>query len=462
MRFSAELELEDANALSVDYWSATLYSSPKCIFVPQNPLEVSVFVLATVLFNGDFAIRGGGHMPIPGYSNIDGSGILLATSKLTTLSLSSDKKVLSVGPGRRWNEVADYLTPHGLIAVGGRVGVVGVPGFLLGGGISFYSSQYGFGSDNVVQFECVTAKGAIINPTATNQYSDLFWALKGGGNSFCLVTRFDIKVYSSPKVWVGIAQYDLSQRNQFLSAIYNFAKYGSTDSKAAIIPITLTIPAAGFTAYGATRFYDAAVVSPTVFQNFTTPVITPVYDTFAYQSINDYLHTVDPQQPSGLRQEFRTLSFSVNEDAIAYVHDQFLGKINELAAVAGMTASFTFQPISKNFIQAGINAGGNPQGVPIGKAPYLWIVLNWSWTNAADDATVRAWANGIVAQIEAKLAALGVASPYHYMNDAGLGQPVFQGYPAANLARLKSIRTKYDPLRIFTDSMPGGWKVANA
>ena len=401
-------------------------------------------------------------MPIPGYNNIDASGILLATTKLNTLSLASDKKTLSIGPGRRWNEVADYLTPYGLAAVGGRVGNVGVPGFLLGGGISFYSSQYGFGSDNVVKYQCVTAKGAIIEPTANNQYSDLFWALKGGGNSFCLVTRFDVKVYSSPKVWVGIAQYDLSQRDAFLNAVYTFAKYGSADPKAAIIPITLTIPAAGLTAYGATKFYDAATVNQAVFANFTPPAMTPLVDSFAYQPLSDYLRTVDPQQPNGLRQEFRTLSFSANEEAIAFVHDQFLGQIGEIGAVAGLTASFTFQPVSKSFIQAGINAGGNPQGVPLNKAPYLWIVLNWSWTNAADDAAVRAWANKITAQADAKFKALGVDSAYHYMNDAGPGQPVFQGYPAANLAKLKSIRQKYDPHRIFTDLMPGGWKVANA
>lgn len=79
-------------------------------------------------------------MPIPLYNNANTSGILLSTSNLTALSLSSGEKTLSVGPGRRWNEVATYLTPYGLAAVGGRVGKVGVPGFLLGGGISFYGS----------------------------------------------------------------------------------------------------------------------------------------------------------------------------------------------------------------------------------------------------------------------------------------------------------------------------------
>jgi hypothetical protein len=70
-------------------------------------------------------------MPIPGYNGINDAGVLLSSSNLTALSLSSDKSTVSVG----------------------RVGHVGVPGLLLGGGISFYSSQYGFASDNVKNYQ---------------------------------------------------------------------------------------------------------------------------------------------------------------------------------------------------------------------------------------------------------------------------------------------------------------------
>jgi FAD/FMN-containing dehydrogenase len=92
-------------------------------------------------------------MPIPGYNGIDSSGVLLSSSNLTTLSLSTDKSIVSVGPGNRWRDVYAYLKPSGLAAVGGRVGHVGVPGLLLGGGISFYSSEYGFASDNVQKYQ---------------------------------------------------------------------------------------------------------------------------------------------------------------------------------------------------------------------------------------------------------------------------------------------------------------------
>jgi FAD/FMN-containing dehydrogenase len=100
-----------------------------------------------------FAVRGGGWMPVPGAANIDSSGILLATTNLTGLQLSSDLSTVSVASGHNWAEVLDYLSPHDLVVVGSRIGVVGVPGFLLGGGMSFLSNQYGWASANVVGYE---------------------------------------------------------------------------------------------------------------------------------------------------------------------------------------------------------------------------------------------------------------------------------------------------------------------
>lgn len=127
-----------------------------------------------------------------------------------------------------------------------------------------------------------------------------------------------------------------------------------------------------------------------------------------------------------------------------------------------MQASITFQPITKAFLQRSSDSGGNPQGVDVSKGPFFWMVENWTWSNAADDATVQAAADAITADINARLVRKSYIASYLYMNDAGKGQRVFQSYPAANLRRLKQIRSKYDPLRIYTNLLVGGWKVADA
>ena len=90
------------------------------------------------------------------------------------------------------------------------------------------------------------------------------------------------------------------------------------------------------------------------------------------------------------------------------------------------------------------------------------MVENFSWTNPADDARMNAFAVKVTGVLNAKLQAAGQDATYRYMNDAGLGQMIFQNYGPGNLAKLKTIRTKYDPSKVFTDLMPGGWKVDSA
>lgn len=114
---------------------------------------MSFAVKSLVKSHVKFAVRGGGHMPIAGSNNIDSSGILLASSGLSQLQISDDQSTVAVGPGNRWGAVYRYLEPYGVTVVGGRLGVVGVPGLLLGGGISFFGNEYGWASANIASFE---------------------------------------------------------------------------------------------------------------------------------------------------------------------------------------------------------------------------------------------------------------------------------------------------------------------
>jgi hypothetical protein len=295
------------------------------------------------------------------------------------------------------------------------------------------------------------SSGQIVEATATNTYSDLFWALRGGGNSFCIVTRFDLRPVKGSEIHVGIAQFDQSQAKGYLDGVYNFGEYGGpSEPKAAIIPTILTFPASNLTVYAAAKFYNSLTDNPRVFENFTAPKLTPVADSYAQQPLSDYISATDALQPLGLRQEFRTLSSVVNRDAVQLIHDTFIiGVSSRLSNIAGLQASITFQPVTKDFLSHSAKTGGNPQGIDVSKAPFFWMVENFTWTSASDD-------------INDVLISKSFNAQYLYMNDAGKGQPIFQSYPAANLRKLKTIRTKYDPHSVYTNQMPGGWKVANA
>ena len=87
-------------------------------------------------------------MPIDDAANINSTGVLFSSSKLNSISLSADKSYVSVGPGNSWEDIYQFLEPHGLSVVGGRIGMVGVAGLVLGGGISYFGNEYGFASAN--------------------------------------------------------------------------------------------------------------------------------------------------------------------------------------------------------------------------------------------------------------------------------------------------------------------------
>ncbi|PGH08073.1 hypothetical protein AJ79_06073 [Helicocarpus griseus UAMH5409] len=442
-----------------NYWSPTTYSNPACVFVPSNADQVAGAV--KVLANSDikFAVRGGGHMPIRGYANTDG-GVLIAFTKMDQIELSEDKSSVSVGPGQKWGSVYNYLELHGLIALGGRVGLVGVPGLLLGGGISFYSNQHGFASDNVVAFEVVLASGKIVTASA-EKHSDLFWALKGGGNSFGIVTRFDLATFNSPKVCAGVLQIPSTQRDEFLSTVASFGQEGSKDAKAAVIPSIFMLRLLDATVYTSALFYDGEKCDQPALSNFTA--LPTLASTYGPTTLAKYVAGTDALIPPGTRQHFQVVSSFATAEALEAVHDIFVSGVkDELWDILDLQASVAFQPITKQFVEAGVKKGGNPQGVDPSKAPYFWMVQNFSWSNEKYDQRIVDVCASITAKINKKLDATGQKAQYQYLNDAGEGQSVFQNYGDGNLAKLKEIRAKYDPARLFTDSLNGGWKVEDA
>lgn len=121
---------------------------------------------------------------------------------LNKTTYNPDNATASVGPGARWLEVYRTLDEHNIGVLGGRIGTVGVGGLLLGGGCSLYLFRQGFATDNIAAFEVVLANSTIVTASA-EENRDLFTALKGGGNNFGIVTRFDLMAFPASPIWSG-------------------------------------------------------------------------------------------------------------------------------------------------------------------------------------------------------------------------------------------------------------------
>ncbi|QRW20990.1 FAD-binding domain protein [Rhizoctonia solani] len=167
--------------------------------------DLSIALKILVEDDCEFAIRGGGHTPNPGWASTN-SGVLISLSGLTAIQVSQDKQSVVIGAGNRWGDVYSKIGEYDVTVTGGRISPVGVSGFLLGGGLSYLMHSKGFSANNILSYEIVLANGTISTVTAESA-GDLFRALKGGTGNFGLVTSFTLQTYPISQVYAGNLYY---------------------------------------------------------------------------------------------------------------------------------------------------------------------------------------------------------------------------------------------------------------
>jgi FAD/FMN-containing dehydrogenase len=147
------------------------------------------------------SVRGGGHA-FAGFGTNDG-GVVIDLSQLASVEIvDSERHLVRIGGGATWGQVAAALAPHGLAISSGDTRSVGVGGLTLTGGIGWKVRKYGLALDNVAAAEVVTADGEVVHASAT-EHPELFWAIRGGGGNFGIVTAFDFVAHQTTDVFFG-------------------------------------------------------------------------------------------------------------------------------------------------------------------------------------------------------------------------------------------------------------------
>lgn len=161
----------------------------------------------------------------------------------------------------------DELEKHQCVVGGGRVGSVGVGGYVLGGGLSIYTGRHGFACDNVVAFEVALADGRLITASG-HEHEDLFRALKGGGNNFGIVTRFTMKTIPSGPVWGGVSLKPRDVLPKASQAFDDFIANAPNDPDSTIILVAANQPKFGGELIMTVAFNAAGIEKPKAFDQF--------------------------------------------------------------------------------------------------------------------------------------------------------------------------------------------------
>ncbi|KAI0385990.1 FAD-binding domain-containing protein [Hypomontagnella monticulosa] len=430
-------------------WSLACVAEPHCIIQPRDAQEVSKTIKIIKHLNIRFAIRSGGHSPNPGWSSIGDAGILVDLQRLNQISLSDDKKVASLGPGGRWGEVIDTLDAQGATIVGGRSPIVGVGGLILGG-LFHVSGEFGLAADNVKNFEIVLSDGTITDANSEKN-SDLFWALKGGGPNFGIVTRFDLHTVPVRAVWYYVLAYSPDQASEVIDTMVKFQKEGgSTDVKSTVGLVM------GLDTIVALLVYGAPQEFPSAFQPFydlqpSQVVVPPTVGTFtSLTEVFRALATVDP-----LRHDYRGTSVRIDAQLDKEVYEFWRERAVAVRDATGANQTFAIQPIPANIAAQGIAKGGNPMGIP--QEDHQWWTTLVDWKNAKDDDLVRSVSIETTEQWKKLGQPRNLFLDYIYSNDASRDQNPLASYGAENIKKLKEIALKYDAIQLFQRQQNSGF-----
>jgi hypothetical protein len=173
-------------------WNAMIDRRPALIVRPRNVADVRAAVRHAGEYGHVVAVRGGGHN-VAGTGVCDG-GVLIDLSAMRVVAVDHQARVAQVEGGAHLADLDRAVGAHGLATTGGVVSSTGVAGLTLGGGFGWLARKHGLAVDNLLAVEVVLANGEIVQASA-EENTDLFWALRGGGGNFGVVTRFSFRLH---------------------------------------------------------------------------------------------------------------------------------------------------------------------------------------------------------------------------------------------------------------------------
>jgi len=192
-------------------WNLTADQRPAAIALPTSAQGVVAAVRYAQQHGLLVAAQGTGHNAPPLGPLSD--ALLIKTGAMRQVTIDPDRMTARVEAGAVWQDVTDAAAGHGLAGLAGTSPDVGVVGYTLGGGLGWLGRKYGLAASNTVAFEAVTADGRLVRADADHE-SDLFWALRGGGGSFAVVTAVELRLFPVPEICAGLLWWPIAAAPQ--------------------------------------------------------------------------------------------------------------------------------------------------------------------------------------------------------------------------------------------------------
>ncbi|KAH9998550.1 FAD binding domain protein [Xylariaceae sp. FL0662B] len=442
------------NDTMMSYWSTQeALLTPACVVLPESSADVAKFMSVVArITNCSFAFKTRGHAPAAGAANIN-DGVTLDLSGLSTTSINGDYSIANVGAGAAWLDVYRSLNPFNKTVAGGRNGAVGVGGLTLGGGISYYSPQVGWTCDTVVNFEVVLASSEIVNANATSN-TDLYRALKGGGNNFGVVTRIDFKTVGIVPLRGGRLFQSADYAPRILTAFANIASDPHYDVHTSIVTsfvfnattrqwIALSVPV-----------YTLPETNPPVYQElFSIPNIT-AQSTALIENIS----SLAAENPYPQKYEsFFTSAYVASAELLIKLFHVANQSLHLTETPSDISWTMSFEPLPTVLTQHG--ASDNVLGTSPSDGNSVILLLSVSWAEVSSTAFAQDTGKALVVAMDNAASQFGGLRKFKYLNYADPSQDPLGSYGEYNLEFLRKVSAKYDRDGMFQNRVPGGFKL---
>jgi FAD/FMN-containing dehydrogenase len=400
--------------------------------------DVALAVLFAREHNLPLAVRGSGHN-VAGYAVCD-DGIVIDLSPMKAIAVDPSARMVRAEGGCNWGEVNDVLQPHGLAATGGFVSITGVGGLTLGGGVGWLVRKHGLALDNLHACEVVLADGRRIK-ASSHENEDLFWALRGGGGNFGVVTSFEFKAHSAGTVLAGIVLHPAGAAAGAIRRWRDLEADAPEESTQGALLFhmpddpSLPPPMRGVPVAGLGGVYAGPVEEGEKVLRPLREYGPPLVDKFMPMAYNKAQRMADFLWPPGLH---------------SYWKSRYLKTLSN-AAIDVVVDRFARVP-SRHTVIVMENYGNSAwsrvpeSATAFGHRTWPWnIVVTSAWADRGDSERNIAWTRELFDALQPYVA------PAAYVNYLG-GDEGDAGLRAAygpKLARLAVIKAKYDPTNLF-------------
>jgi hypothetical protein len=287
-------------------------------------------------------------------------------------------------------------------------------------------------------------------------FSDLYWALRGGGNSFGIVTIFHYETLPQGLMFSSKRSYDSSNTGKLFNAFSNAINNAVKDTKLAHF-VSIAYYGGNKIVSTEYEYFDPidAANPPAILKEYLS--IPAMQDTTRNCTLAETTPGLSESMPDGFRTTMWSQSFKLNTKLLKRMSDHFFDIAPSVPAVGA--PSISFQAFSKPALTAMQKKGGNALGLYPDDGPFFHALFYMSWTDEKDDKTILKVGQDYMNKAIEMAKELGAYNDYMYMPYSSPYQPVVAGYGAKNLAKLQAVSRQYDPDQVFQRLQPGYFKL---